>query len=114
MGVTSDQPGAQRDPPSESALSTVTPTSIRFEYDASGVAAIGVCETGAPIRDYIIPEGGKGRLSRNSMLVGEVLALAKMHMNDDFSPWICKGAVGAYLLRNLAKDIVEHWKVVGM
>ena len=107
MGVTSNQPGAQHDPSGESALSTVTPTSIRFEYDTSGVVAIGVCEMGAPIRDYIVPEGGRGRPFRNSMLAGEVLALAKIHMNYEMFPWICKGAVGAHVLRNLAKEIVE-------
>ena len=55
----------QHNLPAETALSTTTPTSIRFEYNDSGVVAIGVCEKGAPIRDYIVSEGEKAGPSRN-------------------------------------------------
>ena len=98
----------QPDSVNESSLSRVTPTSIYFEYDTSGEVAIGVCEAGQPIRDYIVPEGGARRPSRNSMLCSEILALARKTLDGHLElSWICKGALAAYTLRNLAQEMVE-------
>jgi hypothetical protein len=104
-----NQPAAQHNSSNESALSTTTPTSIHFEYDTSGEVTIGICEAGAPVRDYVVPEGGPGRPSRNSMLGGEVLALARIVLGHDSSlPWVCRSALGAYSMRRLAMEIVEE------
>ena len=91
----------------ESTLSMTTPTSIHFEYDTSGEVTIGICEAGAPICYYIIPEGGLGRPSRNSLLGGEILTLARIVMGHK-SLWVCRGAIGAYSMRRLAMEVVEE------
>ena len=108
--ITCNQPGFQYDSPDASALAATVPTSIHFEYDSSGIVAIGLCEAGAPIRDYIVPEGGAGRPLRGTMPAGEILALAKITLDKHtVLPWICKGAIGAFEIRNakLAEEMVE-------
>jgi hypothetical protein len=98
---------ASRSTPStnaEAALSPNTPSSsdflptvICFEYDTSGVAAIGLCETGGPVRDYIIPKGEAGKLSRNSMLIGQILPSAKLTLDKMLSlSWVCKAGMASY------------------
>jgi len=54
------------------------PTVVRFEYDGTGVAAIGFCENGGPVQEYIIPEGRIARLSRVSMLIRHILPTVKL------------------------------------
>ncbi|KAH8919283.1 hypothetical protein BT69DRAFT_1284923 [Atractiella rhizophila] len=106
--ATSNQYEVQRGNHNESRLSTTTPISIQFEYDDSGVVSIGICEPGGPVRDFIVPEGRKGRPSRNTMPAGEILAIAKNELNRDLPlPWRCKAALGAFQLRGIAKEIVE-------
>lgn len=43
-------------------VSIISSTTIRFEYDDSGVASISLCETGGSVREYIVPGEGLGRL----------------------------------------------------
>lgn len=99
----------QSEAPPDSAMSTTTPTLIHFEYDTSGVVSVGICQIGAPVRTYVFPEGGEGSLSRNSMLGGEILALAKITLDHDYGlHWICKGAMGAYAMRRLAREMIDE------
>jgi hypothetical protein len=96
------------DPSDELPLSTTIPTSLQFEYDTSGIVSIAICESGKPIREYIIADGEPSAPARNSMLVKEILALAKIELNRHSLPmWNCKAAMGAYELARVAKDLVR-------
>jgi hypothetical protein len=89
----------------ESAVSAITSTSICFEYDNSGEVTIGICESGGEIKEYIVPEGGARRPSRNSMLGTEILSSAKIFLGN--TSWISKAAKAVYAMKRLAKEVVD-------
>src|SRR5271170_65117 len=80
-------------------------TSIRFEYDPTGLVAIGICEAGGPVQDYIAPEEGGRKLSRNSMLIGELLLQIKLELGQLQLSFICKAAITIIQIDALAYDL---------
>jgi hypothetical protein len=101
----------------QSATSTslsIRRTSIRFEYDQSGVATIGICEAGGSVAEYVVPGGARKKLSRNSMLVGEILPHVKVEQDRLQFSLLCKVAIAANVLSFCAHHVeselqnVEH------
>jgi hypothetical protein len=81
-------------------------TLIHFDYDSSGTASIGICDTGGPINDYIIPDS-KGKLSSSSKLIAELEALAKLHVKGYNLPRTSICAITANILQTLAAQLAQ-------